>query len=185
MQYIPTCITSQCGPINPCFHTLSCVKFEEVASIACLFFINHSHHFSIISYFLRIYIFTCTCNGSHCLTTVSFNRFGWCSFGAELGSSTSICFTLRKTLRTKFVIFEFLFIMSWQIKCDRVVILKSNPVSDRQKLSGLSRRCDTEKMLMWQPQPTLKECVEVTPKVKTESHSLVVHGCHMCNFVKL
>lgn len=56
--------------------------------------------------------------------------------------------------------------MIWQIKCSKIVILKSNPVSHCQTLARPSKHSDTERMLIWQPAPMLKACVNIAPKSK-------------------
>lgn len=72
----------------------------------------------------------------------------------------------------------------WWSKYDKkIVILKSNPVSHHQELAWPSKLSDGEKMLIWQPEPMLKACVNIAPESKL-SHPVVVRGCHLRHFVK-
>ena len=55
--------------------------------------------------------------------------------------------------------------MIWWISCHQIVTLKPNPDSHCQR-GPCSKHPDMEKMLIWQPAPTLKASVNIAPKSK-------------------
>lgn len=72
--------------------------------------------------------------------------------------------------------------MTWQIKCDKIVILKSNLVSHCQKLAQqtLWHRKDVDMTACTDAESLCK----YSTRIKTESHPLGVRSCHLRHFAK-